>query len=64
MKNFYIYKKWNFLILLNNLISTGFFIYSKKIIFLKYDMSKYFFLSLWKEKKISESKSVKFKKKV
>lgn len=55
MKKLFLYKKWNILILLNNLMLTGFFIYTKKIIFLQYDTSKHFF---WKY-----SKKVKFQNK-
>ena len=34
MVKIYVYKKWNFLILLNRLVTVGFFVYKKKNIFL------------------------------
>ena len=43
MKNFFIYKKWNIFILLNNLVYNGFFAYTKKIIFLRFDINKFSF---------------------
>ena len=43
MRVLYIYKKWNIVILLNNLISSGFFVYTKKILFLQLDINKFSF---------------------
>ena len=62
MKKFFLYKKWNILILLNNLIVTGLYIYSKKIIHLKFDISNFFFWVYSKKVKFQNKKIVDLKK--
>jgi len=62
MKVLYLYKKWNFLVLLNNLISIGFFVYKKKILFLRYDTSKHFFWVFVKKVKFQNQKVLNLKK--
>lgn len=63
MKNFFIYKKWNMVVLVNNLVSNGFFVYTKKIIFLRFDVNKF---SCWvyaKKVKLHTKKLFNLKKK-
>lgn len=62
MKKLFIYKKWNFLIYLNNLVSSGLFIYSKKIIYLRFDISNFFFWVYSKKIKFKNKKIVDLKK--
>jgi len=50
MKKNYLYKKWNFLTLLNKLVIAGFFIYTKKVVFLHFNINKILFF-LYKKKK-------------
>ena len=42
MKKVFLYKKWNFLVFLNNLVYSGFFAYKKKILFLRFDINKFY----------------------
>jgi len=63
MKNFVIYKKWNIVILLNNLVSNGFFVYTKKIIFLRFDVNKFSFWVYAKRVKLQTKKLLNLKKK-
>jgi hypothetical protein len=62
MKKVFIYRKWNFLILLNNLVSVGLFVYSKKIIHLRFDISNFFFFVYSKKIKFKNKKIVDLKK--
>jgi hypothetical protein len=62
MKKLFIYKKWNFLLLLNNLVSVGLFAYSKKIIYLRFDISNFFFWVYSKKIKFKNKKIVDLKK--
>jgi hypothetical protein len=39
----YIYKKWTFAILLNNLIFSGYLAYNKKLLFLTFDTNNFTF---------------------
>ena len=59
MKIFYLYKRWNYLLLLNNLIVSSFLTYTKPIIFLQTDIYKFFFwnYTLLQKKIESESKN-------
>lgn len=63
MKKIFLYKKWNFLILLNNLITSGFSVYTKKILFLRFDINKFFFWVYSKKVKFQNKKVINFKKK-
>lgn len=63
MKKIFLYKKWNFIVLLNNLINLGFFVYKKKIIFLNFDVNKYFFWVYSKKIKLQNLKILELKKK-
>lgn len=63
MKKIFLYKKWNFLILLNNLIISGFSVYTKKILFLRFDTNKFFFWVYSKKIKFQNVKVMRFKKK-
>lgn len=63
MKKIFLYKKWNFLILLNNLVFLGFFVYTKKIMFLRFDINNYFFWVYAKKLKIQNKKIWGLKKK-
>ena len=63
MKNFVIYKKWSIVILLNNLVSNGFFAYTKKIIFLRFDVNKFSFWVYAKRVKLQTKKLLNLKKK-
>ena len=58
-----IYKKWNFLILLNNLTILGSFSYLKKIIYLHFDVNKLFFWIYNKKIKLQNKKILSLKKK-
>ena len=62
MRKLFIYKKWNILILLNNLIISGFFSYKKKLIFLYFDTTNFIFWVYTKKIKIKKIKIVSFKK--
>ena len=62
MKKIFIYKKWNILILLNNLIISGFLSYKKKLIFLYFDTTNFIFWIYNKKIKIKKKKIVNFKK--
>lgn len=63
MKNFFIYKKWSFLILINNLVYYSFFCYKKKVLFLQFDTNKFFFWIYSKKIKLQNKKIVYLKKK-
>ena len=63
MKKIFIYKKWNYLILLNNLITLGNFSYTKKIVFLHFDVNKFYFWIYNKKIKLQNKKIVYLKKK-
>ena len=63
MRIFSIYKKWNLFILLNNLIYGGFFVYTKKIIFLRFDVNKFIFWVYSKRIKVQTKKIFNLKKK-
>ena len=62
MKKLFIYKKWNILILLNNLIVSGFLSFKKKLIFLYFDTTNFFFWVFTKKIKIKKIKIIVFKK--
>lgn len=62
MKASLIYKKWNFLLYLNNLVSSGFYVYSKKIIYLHFDTSNFFFWVYSKKIQFENKKIVGLKK--
>ena len=62
MKKTVIYKKWNLLILLNNLILLGKFISTKKITFLNFDVNK-FFLWIYNKKIQEHNEKILFLKK-
>lgn len=59
IKFFYIYKRWNFLILLNNLVCSGFLVYKKKIMFLHFDLNKFFFWVYSKKVKLQTKRILK-----
>jgi hypothetical protein len=63
MQIFSIYKKWNFLIFLNNLVFSGFYAYSKKIIYLRFDISNFYFWIYSKKIKFQNKKIMTLKKK-
>ena len=63
MKKIFIYKKWNMLILLNNLINVGFLIYKQKKNFLRFDVNKFYFWVYTKKIKLKNQKILKLKKK-
>ena len=63
MKKLFIYKKWNMLILLNNLINVGFLIYKQKKNFLRFDVNKFYFWVYTKKIKLKNQKILKLKKK-
>lgn len=62
MKKIFLYKKWNFLVLLNNLVTSGFLIYQKKVLFLHFDVNKFFFWTYSKKLKFKNTKTVQLKK--
>ena len=47
------------LVLLNNLVNKGFFVFTKKIIFLRFDVNKFFF---WVYSKKIKAQTVKISK--
>jgi len=61
MKVFYLYKKWSFLVLMNNLVIGGFLIYTKKIVFLRFDLNKLFFWIYSKKVRLETKKILKLK---
>ena len=63
MKKIFIYKKWNMLILLNNLINVGFLIYKQKKNFLRFDVNKFYFWVYTKKIKLKNQKILKLKRK-
>ena len=60
MKSIFLYKKWSLLILLNNLIISGFLSYQKKLIFLQFDTTNFFFW-VYEKRKIEGNKIVDLK---
>lgn len=60
----YLYKKWNFIIFLNNLVVHNFLIIQKKILFLKFDVYKYYFFNFSKETNIVNNRIINLKNKI
>lgn len=63
MKKIFLYKKWSFLVLLNNLVILGFFVYKKNILFIKFDTNNFFFWVYSKKLKLINKKIWGLKKK-
>jgi len=57
----FLYKKWSFIILLNNLIINSFLTLQKKIVFLKFDIYKYYFFNYLKTTNIINSRIIVLK---
>lgn len=57
----FIYKRWSFIILLNNLVFSTFLVFSKKLLFLKFDLNKFNDLLYFKKIKLQTKKILKFK---
>lgn len=62
MKSFFLYRKWNFILFLNNLISFGFYTYSKKFLILKFDINQSLFWVYKKKSKFQNIKIINLKK--
>ena len=60
----FLYKKWTFITLLNNLIINNFLILQKKIFFLKFDIYKYPFFNFSKETNILTNRIIIIKNKI
>lgn len=59
-----IYKKWNYIVLLNNLILYGFTSFQKKILYLQFDFYKYFFYNYSKITSVSNNRIIFLKNKI
>lgn len=64
MKKVFLYKRWSYLIFLNNLMMSGFFVFSKFFFFLHFDVKKSSFWVYSVTLKNLGSKILNFKKKV
>lgn len=62
MKGLFFYRKWNFILFINNAIGIGFFTYNKKIITLKFEMNQFTFWVYKKKIKFTNSKVLNLKK--
>lgn len=62
MRQLFIYKKWNWLLFLNNTIQMGFFTYTKKFISLRFDTNNFFFWIYKKKVKFQNIKLITLKK--
>ncbi len=62
MKSIFVYRKWNFILFLNNVISLGFFVYNKKIISLRFEMNQAVFWVYKKKMKFQKLKVINLKK--
>lgn len=62
MKKYFLYKKWNLLILLNNMVVVGFKVYKNFVNFLDYDQSKFFFWVYAKRLVVKNQKILNLKK--
>lgn len=60
----YLYKKWNFIILLNNLILNSRLPILKKVFFLQFDIYKYYFYNFSKKTSFSNTRIVALKNKL
>lgn len=62
MKSFFLYRKWNFILFLNNLLTFGFYTYNKKFFVLKFDINQSLFWIYKKKKKFQNVKIINLKK--
>lgn len=60
----FLYKKWNYIVLLNNLIINGFLTLQKKIFFLQFDLYKYFFYNYSKTTSVLNTRIIALKNKI
>ena len=61
-KYYFLYKKWNLLIFLNNLVISGFLVYNKKKLkFLRFDPNKFSFWVYSKKIKLQTKKILRLK---
>jgi hypothetical protein len=60
----FLYKKWSFNVLLNNLIITNFLNIQKKIFFLQFDFYKYYFFNFSKNTSFSNNRILFLKNKI
>ena len=60
----FLYKKWNFIILLNNLILNNFLTLQKKLFFLQFDIYKYYFYNFSKTTYFLNTRAIYFKNKI
>jgi hypothetical protein len=63
MKNYFIYKKWTLVVLLNKLVISGIFAFKKKLLFLSFDTNSILFYFYTKKNKILGTKVLRLKKK-
>jgi hypothetical protein len=61
MKSLFLYRKWNFILFLNNAIGVGFFGYNKKILALRFEMSQFIFWIYKKKVKFQNFKVLNLK---
>jgi hypothetical protein len=61
---YYLYKKWTFSILLNNLIINNFLIFQRKIWFLQFDFYKYYFYNFSKTTSFLNPRLITLKNKI
>ena len=60
----FLYKKWNFSILLNNLVINSFLTIQKKIYFLKFDIYKYYFYNYSRTTNVTNNRLILLKHKI
>lgn len=62
MKSIFLYRKWNFILFLNNAIGRGFFNYTKLFFSLRFETSQFVFWVYKKKIKFQNLKVVNLKK--
>lgn len=62
MKTLFLYRKWNFILFLNNAINIGFFNYNKKIVALKFETNLFTFWIYKKRIKFQNFKIIGLKR--
>ena len=62
MKKIFVYKKWNFLVLLNNFVLRGKSVYKKNIVYLHFDVNKFFIWVYNKKVQLQNTKILSLKK--
>lgn len=61
MKSLFVYRKWNFILFLNNAVGLGFFSYNKKIVALRFETNQFAFWIYKKKVKFQNLKVLNLK---